>query len=344
MPRGNRRSIGAMSQGAVNQQKDEQIEALREQLENVRSNPGEAGRSEIPVADIVPLNFKDGNRLIRQPRTYFDAERLESLKISIRDDGLREPILVRPLPGNKYGLIDGERRWRCYIDLEKKSIEARIQAGISDEAALEWAITTISLKESVSPLEQTMAVVNLLQLRLDKPESEVRSLLYALNNLEIGNSNTTVEDALSEIIHRILNSLGLKLGSLVARLPLLDLPDYLRGAVMDGEMSPTNALLISRTPDALHQKLIEEGKVLSKAKLVQYIARLKEEEIHANAENPETVKEENKALPEVVSDRWTAIKRSKFIKAGGDSKVTRKLERVNKLLSEIEEYISIQES
>lgn len=341
MVKGNRRSIGAMAQGAVAQQKDEQIEALREQLETIRNN-GSAGICEIPIDQVIPLKIQetDDEELISQPRTFFDTERLEALKQSIMEDGLREPIIVRALPDGKYGLLDGERRWRCHSLLGKETIAASIKSDVSDAAALEWAITTVSLKETVSPLEQTIAVINLLRLRLDKSEGEVRSILYALNNSEVGNSNTFVEDSFSEIIYKVLNSLGIKLGSLVARLPLLDMPIYLRRSVMDGDLSPTNALLISRAPEELHQRLLEEGRELSKSKLSAFINRLKNEDRHSTSQALEGFPQEAKTLPEIVSDRWAAIKRSGFVKSGGDTRLTRKLEKVSQLLAEIEEYVS----
>ena len=48
-----------------------------------------------------------------QPRTIFDESALDELANSIREHGVLQPILVRPLGDNRYQLVAGERRWRA---------------------------------------------------------------------------------------------------------------------------------------------------------------------------------------------------------------------------------------
>jgi len=48
-----------------------------------------------------------------QPRERFDEAALESLSRSLKEDGLLQPILVRPVEGDRFELIAGERRWRA---------------------------------------------------------------------------------------------------------------------------------------------------------------------------------------------------------------------------------------
>ena len=48
-----------------------------------------------------------------QPRRYFDPKKLEELSRSIKDLGILEPLLVRPLSGGNYELVAGERRYRA---------------------------------------------------------------------------------------------------------------------------------------------------------------------------------------------------------------------------------------
>lgn len=360
MPKGNRRSISTMAQGAVSQQKDAEIEALREQLSQLKkeleqrsSYPSGLENSgvEIPVQQIIPLQIassQESLKLIRQPRTYFDPQGLEDLKNSIRDNGQKEPIIVRTLADGTYGLLDGERRWRCHLELGKISIRATVMSGLSDLDALEWAITTDTLKEKVSPLEQTISVVNLFRLRLGLDETGVRSALHALNNYEIGNANRLgISPEMHVVICGVLNSLGLKLGSLVARLPLLDLPEYLRVAVAEGKLSPTNALLIHRAPSELHPSLVEDGLGLSKTNLKKLIAQRKAE-LSTMLPGPDASHRgefgEEKPLRQRVGDRWAKIKRSKLVKAESDQRLNRKLKKLDTLLAEIEDYITEQES
>ena len=48
-----------------------------------------------------------------QPRKNFDKEALEQLASSIRENGVLQPLLVRPLTAGNYQIIAGERRWRA---------------------------------------------------------------------------------------------------------------------------------------------------------------------------------------------------------------------------------------
>lgn len=360
MAKGNRRPIAMMAQGAVSEQvkdaiarKDEEIEQLKQQLQEVLEKGDANSRiQEIPVAAIFPLSIQssDGQlTLMRQPRTYFEPERLTDLADSIKDNGLKEPIIVRLTPDGSYEILDGERRWRCHVVLQKASIKAFVQENISDDEALEYALTTDSLKEKVSPMEQTVSVVNLLRLRLAMDEEGVRKTLYALNNLMLQNSSSQVDEGHANVIYGVLNSLGLKLGSMVARLPLLDTPNYLREAIAEGNLSPTNALLINRAPQELHQRLLKEGSELSKRELQKFIIQLKNE-ANANAQQADAselvngFQESNKPLPDLVSDRWQSIKRSRLVEQGGDAQLNRKLKKIHKLLQDAEAYVKQKES
>src|SRR4051812_39251057 len=62
-------------------------------------------RSHLPLDAIAPND--------EQPRTRFDAAALERLADSIRERGVLQPVLVRPLGDERFGLIAGERRWRA---------------------------------------------------------------------------------------------------------------------------------------------------------------------------------------------------------------------------------------
>lgn len=329
-----KRTMASMTQGAVAAQKDAEIEALREAL----SNREEHGITKIPVDQIAPLQISrtlEGKlELIRQPRKFFDPEELNLLVESIRNKGLNEPVAVRPLEDGKYGLLDGERRWRAHQLLEKPLIDAVIFDSLTDEDALEWALATDTLKATVSPLEQTLSVINLLSLRLNTDESGVRKILNALNNREKGKTNTDVPEEYNNVIHGVLGSLGLKLGSLVARLPLLDLPEYLSKGVEEGQLSPTNALLISRAPEELHDSLISEGGKLSKQGLRELIKRLKNESLQ---DSDGSKQDYEQPQIEHINDRWIAVKDRAV--SCNDTRVSRKLMKIEQLLTEIEKLL-----
>jgi ParB family chromosome partitioning protein len=99
----------------------------------------------------VPVNRVDPNP--NQPRLAIDQAGLDDLTASVREHGVLQPILVRPLPNNRYQLIAGERRWRAAIAAGLEAIPALIEE-IDDDTALEIAIIENLQREDLSPLDE----------------------------------------------------------------------------------------------------------------------------------------------------------------------------------------------
>jgi ParB family chromosome partitioning protein len=87
-----------------------------------------------------------------QPRLSYEEESLVELADSIREHGVLQPILVRPV-GSQFELIAGERRWRASRMAQRDSIPA-IVVEFDDETALEVSIIENLQREDVSPLEE----------------------------------------------------------------------------------------------------------------------------------------------------------------------------------------------
>jgi ParB/RepB/Spo0J family partition protein len=88
-----------------------------------------------------------------QPRMVFDADALHELSNSIKEHGVLQPILVRPLGDNRYQLIAGERRWRATREAGIATIPALVEE-IDDDTALEISIIENLQREDLSPLEE----------------------------------------------------------------------------------------------------------------------------------------------------------------------------------------------
>ena len=88
-----------------------------------------------------------------QPRMVFDADALSELSASIKEHGVLQPILVRPLGENRYQLIAGERRWRATREAGIATIPALVEE-IDDDTALEISIIENLQREDLSPLEE----------------------------------------------------------------------------------------------------------------------------------------------------------------------------------------------
>lgn len=87
-----------------------------------------------------------------QPRKYFDEQKLDELADSIRENGIIEPIIVRPMEDGVYELVAGERRFRASIRAGKKSILA-VSRHMDDKKSLELALIENIQREDIKPLE-----------------------------------------------------------------------------------------------------------------------------------------------------------------------------------------------
>jgi len=89
----------------------------------------------------------------KQPRIAADPESLNELTASIREHGVLQPILVRPLDRGHYEIVAGERRWRAVTALALAMIPAIIEE-MSDEQAIEIAVIENLQRENLSPLDE----------------------------------------------------------------------------------------------------------------------------------------------------------------------------------------------
>ena len=89
----------------------------------------------------------------KQPRIAADPAALDDLTASIREHGVLQPILVRPLERGRYEIVAGERRWRAVTALALALIPAIIEE-MSDEQAIEIAVIENLQRENLSPLDE----------------------------------------------------------------------------------------------------------------------------------------------------------------------------------------------
>jgi ParB family chromosome partitioning protein len=82
-----------------------------------------------------------------------DEASLEELGQSIREHGVMQPVLVRPVDGGRFEIIAGERRWRAAQRAGLKEIPALVKA-VPDQSALALALIENIQREDLNPLEQ----------------------------------------------------------------------------------------------------------------------------------------------------------------------------------------------
>lgn len=109
----------------------------------------------VALADIQPSGFN--------PRRHFDETSLYELAESIRQQGVLQPITVRPMGGtDRYEIVFGERRYRASVIAGREEIPA-IVAELPDEAAEEMAITENLQRKDVTPVEEAAAYQRLIE-------------------------------------------------------------------------------------------------------------------------------------------------------------------------------------
>jgi ParB family chromosome partitioning protein len=113
-----------------------------------------AGPQQLPIDRLQPGRY--------QPRTRMDGEALAELADSIRAQGVIQPILVRPVGGDRYEIIAGERRFRAAQMAGLTEVPVSVR-DVADEAALAMALIENIQREDLNPLEEAQGVQRLLR-------------------------------------------------------------------------------------------------------------------------------------------------------------------------------------
>lgn len=214
----------------------------------------------------------------RQPRRYFDPQKLEELKSSIEKYGILEPLIVRPLEGAKYELVAGERRYRAAKELNLPEVPVVIHT-LNDKEAIQVALIENLQREDLNPIEETQGILNLLSIELDSSLEETKSLLSRMKHIADDPGHNVMPSEAS-IIQTIFASLGKGTWESYVKnkLPLLNLPEDLLEALEKGSIEYTKAQAIARIKDAeqrssLLKKAVSENLSLNQIK--EQIAKLK---------------------------------------------------------------------
>lgn len=189
--------------------------------------PG-ASFAEIPLEEIRPNP--------RQPRTVFDEEALVELVASVREIGVLQPVVVRPLeqPDGevRYELIMGERRWRASQQAGLTTIPAIIRETTDDDLLRDALLENLH-RSDLNPLEEAAAYQQLLD------------------------DFSCTHDELAQRIHR-------SRPQITNTLRLLRLPPLVQRRVAAGVLSAGHARALLGLPDAaamerLAQRIVAEG-------------------------------------------------------------------------------------
>jgi len=97
-----------------------------------------------------------------QPRTKMDEAALDELAASIREQGVMQPILVRPVEAGRFEIVAGERRWRAAQRAGLKDVPALVKS-VPDNHALALALIENNHREDLNPLEEAVGLARLIE-------------------------------------------------------------------------------------------------------------------------------------------------------------------------------------
>jgi ParB family chromosome partitioning protein len=228
------------------------VSAIRAYLKGLVEEAKSPATSHLPLEVLLPSP---------QPRRRF--ENLEPLAESIREKGVLQPLLVRPLGDGRYAIVAGERRYRAAKVAGLAEVPVRV-LDLSEKEARLLALVENLQREDLNPYEETLGVLDLLSEDLGKTREEVVSLLERMRKEKRGAAAQNVLGTPeAQRVEEVFQALGrMTWESFVqARLPLLGLPEDLRAALEEGTLPYTAALELKKVKDLeARAQLLEEAK------------------------------------------------------------------------------------
>ena len=188
------------------------------------ASSGKAGSPQmLPIESVQPGAF--------QPRRRFDEEAIKGLADSIRERGVIQPLLVRPLEGERdvYEIIAGERRWRAAQQAGLHEVPVIIRT-LSDREALEIGLIENVQRQDLSPVEEAEGYRRLME--------------------EFHHS----QDGLAKVV-------GKSRPHITNMLRLLTLPTAVKQMIENGQltMGHARALITAKNPLVLAEEIVKKG-------------------------------------------------------------------------------------
>ncbi len=176
-----------------------------------------------------------------QPRQQFDDDEMRALVESVRQQGILQPILVRPLKGEAeaWEIIAGERRWRAAQVAQLHEVPVVIR-DMDDNDALQIALIENIQRQDLNPLEEAEG--------------------YRRLATEFGHTQGAIAEAIGKSRSHVANSMR-----------LLTLPDEVQSFVRSGRLSAGHARTVigSDDPVGLARRMMDEGLNVREAEAIR---------------------------------------------------------------------------
>ena len=190
-----------------------------------------------------------------QPRKNFSIEGISALADSIREHGILQPILVRPLDTGNYQIVAGERRWRAARMLGLDEIPVQIRQ-LTDSETMQIAIIENLQRENLNPVEEAMGYEELI--------SE-----YGMTQEQVGKIVGKSRSAVANMIR------------------ILTLPEDILVMLKDGDLTVGHAKVLLRINDPIklqHTASRAADGGMTVRQLERYVISLANEDISKKAE------------------------------------------------------------
>lgn len=126
-----------------------------------------------------------------QPRKNFDEEKIKELSLSIKENGIIQPLILKKVDNSTYLIIAGERRWRAARLANMKEVPAVVLEDVKDKEILKLSLIENIQREDLNPIEEAIAYEKLIvELKLTQEELSEK----------LGKSRTSITNCL-----RLLN-------------------------------------------------------------------------------------------------------------------------------------------
>ncbi|MBI1363806.1 MAG: ParB/RepB/Spo0J family partition protein [Proteobacteria bacterium] len=203
---------------------------------------GAVAEKTLPVTSLEPSDA--------QPRRFFDEDALKSLAASIKEQGVLQPLLVRPKKGTvgRYEIIAGERRWRASQEAGLTEVPVIIRE-MDDSKALEVALVENVQRSDLNPIDEAAGYLRL-----------VNEFNYTHEDMArvTGKSRSHITNlmrllSLPEKVRQLVSSGGISMGHARALLALNEKEGQIRAA-----MKVMKDSLSVRETEEMVRKLLEE--------------------------------------------------------------------------------------
>ena len=197
------------------------IGEMDQPISDMTSRPSISADRKVPI-DLVIRNP-------RNPRKHFAEEDLQDLAASIRQHGIVQPVVVRPVEDGRFEIIAGERRWRAAQLAGLNEIPVLVRE-VDDRTALELAIVENVQRADLNPVEEALGYEQLIA--------------------EYGYTQNDLGEIIGKSRSHVANSLR-----------LLKLPDLVRDMLFAGTLSAghARALIPTSDPVGLARSIVSKG-------------------------------------------------------------------------------------